>query len=138
MSLKTLAKFQNTLRRYEAQAYYNTTIKSFRDQVKSAPAGSIPFRNQTPEVQRVAWECLSYLCIKHKAKLQANYQYYGILVATATHMAKRKLGIIDHVAISTYGSHRRGTVASIKNRLLKAKIALPPAPLSPLDEAYNG
>src|SRR5438445_4310377 len=107
--IETILKFNNTLQRFKREADAN---RNFGDRV-STPGPR--FHKYPPEVRKLAWEHLSYLCIKHKNKLKANYgTYYGVLVATATRLALDELGITK---ISKKGVARRREIARLKVRI---------------------
>ena len=96
------------LQRYRKEADAN---RNFKGGKMSGNPGR-PFRAYPPSVQAVMWETLNSLCLKHKAKLEANYQRtYGMLVATATRIALDKLGLRQ---ISRKGFHRFRTINRIK------------------------
>lgn len=108
LKLSTILKLNTTLQRYKKEADANRFFGG-----KPGEAGA-PFRNHPPEVQKLAWEHLSYLCVKHKDKLKANYQwYYRVLVATATRLALDELGITQ---ISRKGACRSMTMHAIRVR----------------------
>ena len=81
-----------------------------------------PFRHHPPEVREKAVIHLRMLLRKHSAKIltlkgAASRGYYGILIATATHMAKRDLGLIpSYKENSKKGIYRRRTIAMLASK----------------------
>lgn len=86
-----------------------------------------PFRHHPPAVQEKAKEWLNSLLHKYKDKIDklrdegrvsAANGYYGALVATATHMAKRDLGLLPSIkVIARKGMYRRNTRSGMKVKL---------------------
>ena len=74
-------------------------LQAYRQHARDNTLRNIPGRTKRkvypPEVMDKRNEILSSLCIKHKAKIEANKFYYGVLVATATRMALEQLGLSD-------------------------------------------
>lgn len=84
------AKRIATLQRYRREAAHNTLENIPGRHGRNGRNKNI----YPPEVVAKRLEFLSSLCIKHKAKLEANrHRIYGILVATATRMALDYLGL---------------------------------------------
>lgn len=84
-----------------------------------------PFRHHPPHIQEKAMEWLNVLLHRHKAKLEAKSGaaargYYGALVAVATHMAMRDLGLIE--SLRTAG--KRGIQKRRTNAMLATKAGL--------------
>lgn len=69
------------------------------------------FMAYPPEVRKLAWEHLSLLCVKHKAKLEARPSFKGPLVATATRLALDELGLRE---ISRKGFYRLRAMRKLK------------------------
>ena len=92
LSPETMLKLNARLQAYRQQAEERKTVK-----VRiwsSGGRGGLPlFRKYPPEVQEVCWQHYNSLCVKHKAKLDANPWFKCILVATATRVALEKLGL---------------------------------------------
>ena len=108
--ITTILKFNTTLQRYKKVAEGNVNFSNG----KRNPKGTPLFGAYPPEVRKLAWEHLSYLCIKHKARLQADRKFFGPLVATATRLALDELGITQ---ISRKGFHRMRTINYLKYRI---------------------
>ena len=116
--LSTALKMNRTLQLFREKAEGNRLLGSDRKWDKRSLTGQWhpPLFAKYPDaVKRRAWEHLSYLCTKHKARLEANYgRYFGILVATATRLA---LDDINGTSSSRKGFHRIRAMNHIRVRL---------------------
>jgi len=102
-----------------------------------------PFSAYSPEFREVALPILEKLMLKHKDELErrraksqpAGAQYYGFLVASATLLAKFKLGMLD----SKYGLKRYRAAVRwrrwLSNRM--GLTQLEPTPDTPNEISYT-
>jgi hypothetical protein len=155
-SQQDLANMNAYLQRTQAEIEAHQGLKSLRpyqtptndrplDDQSRTRGYRKPFRHHSLIVQEKATEWLSSLMIKHKAKLDklraehrtsAANLYYGVLVATATQMAKRDLGLLPPFSeAQKKGRYRRNTRSAMKVKLgIKdqdfSRKPKPPAPCS--------
>ncbi len=115
-------------KRYQDSLDLNNSIARYETSQSDRPyKGGYrkPFRHHPPAVQERSKEWLNILLHRHGAKLKAKQGaaargYYGILIAVATHMAKRDLGLIEGIKVVG----KRGATKRRTNAMLATKAGL--------------
>lgn len=146
---RTQAEIDASLNHKELRPYQTPT--NDRPLVNGRTVGyREPFRHHSPLIQEVAKKWLNILIARHGHKIAKKVEegkgssargHYGCLVASATTIAKRELGLLPPIAeIAKKGRYRRNTRSGMKVKLgIKDRnVERVPAPPIPNLEVHQG
>lgn len=147
---RTQAEIDASLNHKSLRPYQTPINDRPRDEQSRTRGYREPFRHHSPLVQEAAKKWLNILIARHKHKIDEKVKqgkgssargHYGCLVATATHMAKRELGLLPSTAeIAKNGRYRRKARSAIKVKLgiRDRNVERVPAPPMPNLEVHQG